>query len=110
MLNGVFDATVKYPSSFGVWAGLALQMTVGTNEIAVTGRNIGELFNEILHIFMPNRVLQISAYANEEYPLLKGKKVTDEPAIFLCKNYACQAPVDNIKSLIRLLDNLNTIS
>lgn len=105
MLNGLLDATVKYPTSFGVWAALIQQVIAGTNELVLTGENTEKLHKEILHIFMPNKVLQISAHANEEFPLLKGKHHSNVPLIFFCRNYACQAPVKNVNALTQLLDN-----
>jgi uncharacterized protein YyaL (SSP411 family) len=32
----------------------------------------------------------------EKYPLLKGRFVKDKTLIYVCKNFACQSPVENI--------------
>jgi len=104
MLKALFNAISKYPTSFGAWASVFLQLADGIKEIVVIG--VGEGFlEEILHIFIPSRILQVSARDNDDFPLLKGKRSTDKPLIFLCKNYVCLSPLDNIPALIRALEN-----
>lgn len=105
MLNGFTDATVRYPASFGVWADMVQKMVLGIQELVVMGENFGNLHKEILHIFIPHRILQVSEHENERFPFLIGKKSSNEPVVFLCKDYACQAPVTNINLLKLLFKN-----
>lgn len=105
MLKALCKTTVNYPTSFGVWADVLQKYIVGVSEMVITGGNSDKLLKEILHIFIPHKILQVSAYANDKFPLLKGKIFTEEPFVFLCKNYACQAPVTDLKSLTLLLEN-----
>jgi uncharacterized protein YyaL (SSP411 family) len=37
LLSSIADLVVRYPTSFGIWACLLLEITIGTDEIAVTG-------------------------------------------------------------------------
>ena len=105
MLNATSETTIKYPGSFGNWATLIWSCVQGMNEVVITGENLDGMVKEILHIFMPNRVLQIAVPGlDDSFPLLKGKEATEKPVIFLCKNYACHTPVTDVKSFIRLLD------
>lgn len=105
MLNATAETTIKYPGSFGNWAALMGFCVSGMDEVVLVGENLDEMIREILHIFMPNRVLQIAVPGfDDSFPLLKGKEVTEKPVIFLCKNYACHTPVADVKSFIRLLD------
>lgn len=112
MLKAVQETTIKYPSSFGNWAIASYLMVAGMHEIVLTGENLKTILQEILHIFIPNKVLQISVadFDDKSFPLLKGKDSFNEPVIFLCKDYACHTPVHNIESFIRLLDNLHADS
>lgn len=110
MLKNLAETTVRYPTSFGVWSGLIQKMVIGVAELVVLGPDPGKLLNEILHIFMPHKVLQVSASENNDFPLLNGKSVTGQPVIFLCENYACKFPVTDLNSLMRLLDDPNTFS
>ena len=104
MLNSVAGTTEKYPTSFGIWADVMQMLVKGVYELVLTGTNNGILLKEILHTFIPHKVLQVSAYENNNFPLLRGKDFTGGPLIYLCKNYACQAPVNNIKSFTNLLE------
>ena len=112
MLNGIQEATIKYPTSFGNWSAVMYSWVAGVNEVVLAGQNLDTSWKEILHIFMPNRVLQISVpgFHDKSFPLLEGKDVGAGPVIFLCKDYACHTPVFDTKSFIRLLSGLNTES
>jgi uncharacterized protein len=106
MLKPLISAITQYPTSFAVWAGTLQRLIFGIHEIAIVGDD-QKLLKEILHIFIPNRVLQFSASENPEFPLLKGKSIQQKPLIFLCKDFVCQQPVSDIPSLIRALENRN---
>ncbi|MEJ7769283.1 MAG: hypothetical protein WKF89_15800, partial [Chitinophagaceae bacterium] len=110
MLKGVMEATQRYPTSFGVWADMLQKVVTGVNELVVTGKNSHNLLKEILHIFIPHKILQVSAYSDEKYPLLRGKDFTGKPLVFLCKDYACQAPAADVDSLTMLLGNNHKFS
>ena len=112
MLKAIQETTLKYPTSFGNWAIVTHLLVAGMQEVVLAGENLHGILKEILHIFMPNKVLQISVagFENKSFPLLQGKDAYSEPVIFLCKDYACHAPVNNTKSFIRLLNNLNADS
>jgi len=112
MLNAMQETTLKYPASFGNWAIAAYLVAAGMQEVVLAGQNLETILKEILHIFMPNKVLQISVagFDNSSFPLLKGKDALNGPVIFLCKDYACHTPVNNTESFIRLLNNLHADS
>jgi uncharacterized protein YyaL (SSP411 family) len=102
MLIALSDIIIKHPGSFAVWANLVIKQMCGTNEIAITGKNSGELLKKVLKIYLPGKVLQSSDVEND-LPLLKNKIYGDYPLIFVCKNYACSAPVADIDELKKLL-------
>ena len=104
LTKNIFDAVVKYPSSFAVWAGIVLKQAIGINEIVVTGKDSGEIKMELLRLYIPNKVFQ-SVDKECELPLLKDKAFTGKALIYVCKNYQCLAPVDKISELKLLLKN-----
>jgi hypothetical protein len=61
--------------------------------------------------WLPNKVVaafdpQKDGFAGE-LPLFKGKDVVaNKPALFLCRNYSCQAPLTTLKALDRELNLL----
>jgi len=95
-----------YPGSFGIWATLFQALTYNIPEVVITGERPESARKEFLQQFIPYRVFQSARQENTQFPLLRGKPVTASPMIFLCKNYACQSPVSEVITLIRLLENV----
>jgi uncharacterized protein YyaL (SSP411 family) len=101
---------VLYPGSFGIWATLYQGLTYIISEIVLTGRQPENVRKELLQQFIPYRVFQSASEKNTQFPLLSDKSVEDFPQIFLCKNYACQLPVNEVTALLRLLENVQKFS
>lgn len=92
LLINLEELISKYPSSFGHWATLMIDITVGINEIAIAGKGFEKLRDQMLAEFIPNKVFQSGGSNMEEYPLMKGKSGLEKPLIFVCKNYTCKLP------------------
>ena len=103
MVSGLQKVIIKYPGSFGIWASLLQAFSTDVPEIVLTGKKINEQRKQILYIFIPHRIFQSTEITNATFPLLEGKTLANQPLIFLCKNYACQQPVDNLPAFIRLM-------
>ncbi|HVW62924.1 MAG TPA: thioredoxin domain-containing protein [Puia sp.] len=99
-----------YPGSFGIWATLYQALTYIIPEIVLTGRQPENARKELLRQFIPYRVFQSASVNNTQFPLLSERRVEDFPLIFLCKNYTCQLPVNEVTALIRLLENVHKFS
>jgi uncharacterized protein YyaL (SSP411 family) len=97
------NAIVRYPISFSCWASLVLEIVTGTCELAITGDNPEELFNDVISQYIPNKVIMKSGKMEGPFPLLNGKATGPVPLIFLCRNYTCQQPVNSVQSLVELL-------
>ena len=102
MLKQMNEAVIRYPGSFGVWANLLQRICYGEAEIAITGKGSEQLSAQVMQLFIPNRVLQFSAVP-KDYPLLQNKSFENQPLIYLCEHYSCQAPVDSVENLKNLL-------
>jgi uncharacterized protein YyaL (SSP411 family) len=101
MVRYLSDLSGKYPTSFGNWACMMLNLYQGFNEIAITGKDFSRLRDELLGHFIPNKVLQCSENGNgNEYPLLSNKPASGEPLVYLCRNYTCLEPVKTIPGLL----------
>jgi uncharacterized protein len=105
MVSALASAAIKYPTSFGVWNGLLMEMTAGTDEITVVGKSAGETHRKILQEFIPHRVLMATTEEDKSWPLLKNKQATDPASIFLCRNFSCLPPVNTISALMSLIYN-----
>lgn len=93
-------ATIKYPSSFGIWASFLLQNVVGLNELAVVGKDSYELAQEISQNYIPYKIMMASTFENDDFSLLKSKPAAIESLIYLCKNNTCFKPLKKINDLI----------
>ena len=98
------DHIIRFPTSFGWWGCLFLEIVSGTDEIAVIGKDFQQLQHEIFAIYIPHKVLMGSVTDNELFPMLAGKIATKEAIIFLCKDYVCQQPVNSIERFMSLIN------
>lgn len=106
MCAGLLQAVTRYPTSFGVWASLIQAFSYGIPEIVIVGGNFATLREDFLKTFIPFRIFQSSLQADEQFPLLSGKPDYPETLIFLCKNYACNAPVNEVNALKKQLEHV----
>lgn len=103
MLQSIGHAAIQHPVSFGVWCLVAQKYVYGINEIAVTGKEAREVAKKILHRYIPHKILFASNVENEQFALLAGKEIAEETRIYLCKNYACSAPVTTVEELMNAM-------
>lgn len=103
ILRSVAAQIKKYPQAFGRLLS-ALEFYLNpTKEIVVLGEKGNELEREIWREFIPNKVVVLSAKANENdelIPLLRGRKLIDgKPMVYVCENFVCQKPVVNVEGM-----------
>ncbi len=103
MLKVVKSAVERYPSSFARWARALLYRAYPMHEVAVVGQNAVGRARALLTAFVPNMVLMAAASADETFPLLAGKGEGGDTNIFVCKEYACQAPVKTVDEALALM-------
>ena len=105
MVTSMGKAITRYPTSFGIWNNLLMEILAGTKEIAIVGNNALELHVQLIKEFIPHRVVMASQKADNTFPLLSGKKATDPASIYLCKEFSCLKPVITVKDLMSLIYN-----
>jgi uncharacterized protein YyaL (SSP411 family) len=93
-------ALPRAPSAFG-HALTAIELHFSPpREIAVIGPPDSEVARAALAPFEPNAVVAFGP--GEDVPLLHGKDYVDgEPAVYVCENFACQAPITEPTALIK---------
>ena len=106
MASALGRVVTAYPGSFGGWATIFQAITYSIAEVVITGRKPENARKEFLAHLVPFRVFQSAQEENTQFPLLRDKPVEAGPLIFLCKNYACQLPVNEASTAIRLLENV----
>jgi uncharacterized protein YyaL (SSP411 family) len=99
----VAQTVVRYPTSFGVWAGLVLQLAKGTSELAVVGNEYIARMKEINQQYIPFKVLLGAEKDVPELPLLQQREQSGKTLIYLCQDYHCVRPVAYMKEIIDLI-------
>ncbi|MCH8903852.1 MAG: thioredoxin domain-containing protein [Bacteroidetes bacterium] len=97
-------AIIEYPGSFAIWASTMTNYVYPIQEIAVVGKKSSDYAIEITSLFIPNRIIMVTK-DKSDFPLLKGKDGIDETLIYICRNYACKLPVNNVNDAIGLINN-----
>jgi uncharacterized protein YyaL (SSP411 family) len=102
------QTVTRYPGSFGLWASLIQALTHNIPEIAIIGGNFALLREDVLKRFIPIHVLQSAPVepSTKEFPLLAHKPYSAGTLLFLCQGYTCQQPVNDVDTLIRLMENV----
>jgi len=98
---------VQYPTSFGVWAVLLMEMIDGTKEVVVVGGEPSSLAKQVLAEYIPHKIFLVSKTGKEQLPLLTGKTPIDKPLIYLCQEYSCLKPVTDVNQLLALMYERN---
>lgn len=107
MLSSLGQAITRYPTSFGCWNCLLMEMSLGTVELAITGNDFQAILKDMLGYFVPNKVLMATSIENESFPLLRGKAITPGGAVYVCKEFTCLKPVTSASMAIELIKGLN---
>ena len=101
----VRPALERVPSAFG-WALCALDLHFAPpREIAIVGPPGSAVARAALAPFAPTTVVAVSRGLDDEaaqrVPLLAGKGlVGGRPAVYVCEQFACQAPVTDPAALL----------
>jgi uncharacterized protein YyaL (SSP411 family) len=98
------EATIKYPSSFGVWASFLLQSSVGLNELVIIGKDCFQLARKIVNYYIPYKIMMASILSNDEFLPLKSKPASIKSLIYLCKNNICFKPEEQIDDILLCLN------
>lgn len=104
MCGSMRPVITRYPTSFGAWAQLGQWMVYELNELAIVGDKAPAFLQQVLTDYIPDKLLQSSTTALDEFPLLRGR-MQDETLAYLCKNYTCLQPVGSPEALRALLAN-----
>lgn len=97
MLLHIKSMAIKYPTSFGNWAMLLLQQTVGINEIKIEGAEPLAIAAIIYNKYLPNKTVLFKQTSNE-------KNDGDPIQIYLCKNGTCLAPFTDIQVVLPIIE------
>jgi len=103
MISSLFNAIVRYPTSFGAWACVLLESLVGINEIVIISEESQRILTQVLKEYIPHKIIMSATEGSNSFPLLSGKEKNEEAALYLCRDYSCENPVSSISALIDLI-------
>jgi len=99
MIHSLRPTLLQYPSSFGCWAQIFYQMSTGMIELVGVGPTVHESLPTLNAVFLPHTIRILSQVQEEQIPLLKDKKYTDNQ-YFICKNNTCSPPLHHIDLIL----------
>lgn len=111
-LGSLSAIMVQHPQAFGHALGALDFSLSSTCELAVVGdleqANTGNLLAVLNERYLPNSVLACvspqHAEAGQLIPLLADRPLKDgQPCVYVCQDFACQAPVTTVEDLVKLL-------
>ncbi|HVX25070.1 MAG TPA: thioredoxin domain-containing protein [Parafilimonas sp.] len=104
LLKALNNFLSKHPVSFGYWM-LNLQTLIkGLKEIVIAGKDHLRILKSLLKEYIPNKIVQSSDKENDYWPLLRGKNFSSGTYIYLCEDYSCLNPVENIENFKKQID------
>jgi len=103
-VDDILPVAEKVPSGLGQWLCSADMMMYDTKEIVIIGDTKDprtfDFVSKANSIYLPSKIVVVSAEFDpliEELLFLKGKKMlNDSPTAFVCQNYECKEPTNDI--------------
>ena len=102
MLSLVSGNMNEYPSGYSNWLQLMLDLSGNHFEVGIAGKNALALLNELQENYLPH-VIFCAGKTENDLPLLKNRFVPEKTLIYICRNNACQLPVETVEEAIAVL-------
>jgi len=103
MLHNIQNEMARYGSSYSNWCGLMLCNVFPFYEVAIAGKDAEEKRKELSANYLPNKILAGTANGKSKLPLLKNRFVENNTLIYVCENYACKLPVEEVNQVLRII-------
>ncbi|NHF59556.1 thioredoxin domain-containing protein [Flavobacteriaceae bacterium TP-CH-4] len=104
MLASMTESITEGAPSYARWAKLLMHHTAPFYEVAVVGRDAGELVAQLNKTHLPN-TLVVATTVESELPLFKGRYAEEGTYIFVCQDTSCKLPVDTAEKAIGQIRN-----
>ncbi len=104
MTEAMQSMAIKYPTSFGMWACVMTDYFYGIHELAIVGNNYKKVTSSVLKSYVPNKVIQSSEGNNMSFPLLSNRSKEGHTLIYLCREYSCLKPMENVNEFVQLIE------
>jgi len=111
-VSGLLD---KSPIDLPSWFKLYYLMEEESSEIFISGSPEDKLHIEsiryLLSIYLPNTIIVSIDPENNDFflPLMQDRLKDNQTKIYICKDYVCDLPIDNLDDLKQKLQNLKGV-
>ncbi len=108
-VSGLID---KSPLDLPSWFKLYYLMEEENSEIFISGNNTERLYKEslkfLLSSYLPNTIIVSLDPYDENFflPIMEDRLNDKKNKIYICNNYVCDLPIDNMKDLNEKIDNI----
>ena len=104
MLAAVRDQVLEATPWYYNWAILASQITADFYEVVIVGSDAKKFGKHFHECYVPNAIFAgTESTATAELPLFNGRWQKDKTLIYVCRNQACQLPVESVDEAFSLL-------
>lgn len=100
-LNLMSEKVQAQPMAYTAWTNAYLAAAEGVLEIAIVGPEAKKWEGSLKSGYLPFSVMVAAEQADESMPLLAGKNSGSSTRIFVCRDYTCQAPIDDPDTFIQ---------
>jgi len=108
-VSGLID---KSPLDLPSWFKLYYLMEEDNSEIFISGNNNERFYKEslkfLLSSYLPNTIIVSEDPYDENFylPIMEERLNDKKSKIYICENYVCDLPIDNMKDLNEKIDNI----
>lgn len=102
MMLNMYENAIEHGSFYSNWAQLLFAMIYQPSEVVITGENARELASQFQKKYLPNAIFAVSENSSD-LSLLNNRFVEGKTLIYVCKNKACQMPVETVEQAMELL-------
>ena len=99
MLSTMSDSMTNDPIHYAAWTKSFIAESKGRLEIAIIGNEAFEKAKFANQLFIPQKIIIASKKENNEIPLLENREKEGETWIYICQDYACLRPVQNVDKI-----------
>ncbi|MBK9284490.1 MAG: thioredoxin domain-containing protein [Sphingobacteriaceae bacterium] len=104
MLAHVMEEAKRYPPGYSNWLQLALFELYPFFEIAIVGKHVDEMIQEVSKQGITNAILA-TARGEESLPLVKNRYVSGKTLIYVCKNNTCDLPLEKATDVKKRIED-----
>lgn len=99
-LSKMQQMVIRYPTTFSQWALSIQQQYFGQYTLVNAGDAKNKDWLQFKRNYFPNIIfVEMNEFQGNNLPILEGKQQSKEELYYLCREFSCLAPVNNLKEI-----------